>query len=213
MSERKNSLLRLDGLTITKRLVTIPVVFILSVAVTIVAAVYSMNSSLELSSAINIAGRQRMLNQRHFQELLRVCAGQEANIEATRDLMRASRNALADGGHVVGLPDGEILRASKNSIVQESLKKQKAMLDRVFEASDKYLDSSRNGTALMRNLMTWLSWFTKRTSRPTVLLKQFPPLTESSSRGHNFNCCSLRSALSWSASSGAAMLSNKQLRH
>ncbi|MEM9607586.1 MAG: methyl-accepting chemotaxis protein [Actinomycetota bacterium] len=80
---------------------------LLAAAVSAVTAFlgYSSYTTLEANKsdavAINVAGRQRMLNQRHFNEILAVREGVEIDLDATRALFLSSASALLDGTEVV----------------------------------------------------------------------------------------------------------------
>lgn len=72
-------------------------VFIAAAIITGGMTAYTLSSQGALAGAINAAGRQRMLNQRHTKEVFAISAGREANLAATEELLRDSVSALAYG--------------------------------------------------------------------------------------------------------------------
>lgn len=123
-------------LNVSKRLLTIPAVFIFAIVVVTVSAFYAMYSQLELTTTVNVAGRQRMLNQRHFQESLRAKLGDATNIEKTRSLMTSSIDSLLNGGMVSIGGKEKLVPPPKSEELKTLLRKQKELLQRCFQASD-----------------------------------------------------------------------------
>ena len=83
-----------------KRLLTIPMVFILALVAVIALSAMSLKSQEGVGAAVNIAGRQRMLNQQHVKEVMLETIHVEASIEETRKLLKESVAALRNGGSV-----------------------------------------------------------------------------------------------------------------
>ena len=134
----------LKKLNVSKRLLTIPVAFIIAIVVVVASAFYAMNSQLALTSTINIAGRQRMLNQRHFQESLRKRMGGTVDLAKTRELMSSSIETLLTGGTIsIGGKD-ELIPYPPNAELRETLGKQKELIQQCFAAADQLLEADRS---------------------------------------------------------------------
>lgn len=131
----------LKKLNVSKRLLTIPVAFILAIIVVVASAFYAMNSQLALNSTINIAGRQRMLNQRHFQESLRKKMGCTVDLEKTRALMATSVETLLNGGTISIGGNDELIPEPPTAELRETLLKQKEMLQQCFAAADQLFEA------------------------------------------------------------------------
>ncbi len=97
--------------------------------------------------AVDVAGRQRMLNQRHLQEILLVTQGLEAGYLLTRRVLTDSLVALRDGGDVViNLETGDIhpLPPAGNKSIRESLNEQGVLLEQSFRLADHLLATPKD---------------------------------------------------------------------
>lgn len=128
--------INLKKLNVSKRLLTIPAVFILAIIVITVSTFHSMKSQVALTATINLAGRQRMLNQRHFQEALRMKLGRNADIEKTHTLLLSSVEALLNGGTVSIGGQEELIPPAATGELKELFNKQKVLIKQCFEAAD-----------------------------------------------------------------------------
>jgi len=100
---------------------------------------YLLSTSQSSAASINLAGRQRMLNQRHTAEVLRVAVGEEDNYPKTRELITSSNKLLVNGG---SHDFGTIVPAS-SARVEELLTLSDAEFKKSFELADRYLESAK----------------------------------------------------------------------
>lgn len=86
---------------------------------------------------INIAGRQRMLNQRFFKEVLLIQEGVEAKPEVTREVLLKSVKSLRDGGSVP-LGKGKVawLPGTQDEVTRNLLNQQEENLNGIFKSAD-----------------------------------------------------------------------------
>ena len=119
----------LSRLTVEQRLATIPLLFILG-AFGLLGLMHWQSTLADASnSAINLAGRQRMLSQRLTREFMQTASGQSADYQATERLLRESLGYLKNGGdHELGRIDP----AKDTELV--------VMLSRQGEAIDEQID-------------------------------------------------------------------------
>lgn len=90
----------INRLRIGQKLAIIPTLFILAslgIFIYTLTTLYNQKSDAVL---IDVAGRQRMLNQRQFKEILLVANGFEADYHFTRDMFNETLDALQNGGKV-----------------------------------------------------------------------------------------------------------------
>ncbi len=123
------------------------VLILLVVSVVAIVTVLShtmlvLRTQQSVAIALDIAGRQRMLNQRHLQEVLLACQGFEADYASTRRIFVHSLRALTHGGDVVvNLETGELARLSPtaNDEIRQSLTRQGALFRRSAALADAFL--------------------------------------------------------------------------
>jgi methyl-accepting chemotaxis protein len=98
--------------------------------------------ALNVATAINLAGRQRMLNQRYVKEVLFVSQGGEADVATTRRWLTETLQALTKGGSAP-LPSGSVdLRPVSDPAIQEAFRQQQSHLEGAFALGDRILDIS-----------------------------------------------------------------------
>ncbi len=95
-------------------------------------AIHSGKTAEQATKDTDLAGRQRMLNQRQLLEAMVIAQGGSADIEATRKLLRETPGILSE------------TYADEPKFV-ESLERQQAVLARVFDKTDAFLASSAAG--------------------------------------------------------------------
>lgn len=120
----------------TGRLLTVPILFTIAVSAVIAASTMALKVQSGTAAIINVAGRQRMLNQRHLKEVLLNAEGIEADVESTRTILLDSVAALRRGGTVgVGKRDVDVFAAPNEKLAQ-LLQKQEDMLKQCFAGAD-----------------------------------------------------------------------------
>lgn len=127
------------NVTDSHRLATVPVLFLLG-CLTLVGVMYWLSSTQQrTAAAINLAGRQRMLNQRHMKETILSASGAKADIQKTRQLLLDSSVALHEGGDH---PFGYIVHESRPMYTQ-ALQDFDQKLDEIIGLSDSYLAANK----------------------------------------------------------------------
>lgn len=131
----------LSNLSFSKQLLTIPLTITAGMVCLLLMFSFLLSTSQGSAASINLAGRQRMLNQRHTAEVLRVAVGEEDNYAKTRELINTSNKLLENGGsHDFGtiLPPG-------SAKVEELLTLSEAEFNKSFELADRFLEASKQG--------------------------------------------------------------------
>ena len=133
----------LKKLSVGRRLATIPVLFAVGAGGLLALMSWQAAESAKSSAAINLAGRQRMLNQRLTRELMQSADGQKADYDATKQLLTESLRFLQEGGeHKFGL----IAKAENPDLVKQ-LKAQQAAFSIQFTLGDRFLAAARQSEA------------------------------------------------------------------
>ena len=92
---------------------------------------------------IDLAGRQRMLIQRHLNEILLRSQGIPTDFETTRHLLRRSAEALLHGGHIIVNLDEEesvSIPPAPTKTIANLLSRQQTMIRELIRKSDEFLD-------------------------------------------------------------------------
>ncbi|MCC9600366.1 methyl-accepting chemotaxis protein [Stieleria sp. JC731] len=132
-----------QSLSVQKRLSTIPVLFLIGLVGLVALMSWQSSNSAGSAAGINLAGRQRMLNQRFTREVLLAADGEEkfADFESTLKTMLESAELLMTGGpHEFG-----DIHAASDEALLGLLKVQVEAIARQGELANQFLDSVYNG--------------------------------------------------------------------
>ena len=97
---------------------------------------------------IDLAGRQRMLLERHMKEVLLASQGVDAQYQQTRAALRERVQTLIYGGSTVvqvGRAGTVVVPAAPTDEIQEKLFEQQRAMDSLFAQADAFLLSARTG--------------------------------------------------------------------
>ncbi len=134
-------LMRTFPLTIGHRLLAIIVVLIGSLG-TIMAMILTTGYNVEPDAVVDIAGRQRMMVQRYFNETILASRGIDKDRYATQQVLLHSVDALQNGGAVIVNLDTEERRSippAPTAQVRDLLTQQRALLERFFSTTQTLL--------------------------------------------------------------------------
>lgn len=136
-NSRKGNILG-NGKSINRSLASLPFIFV--VGCVLLVATFSLQLGAQGSSAaaINLAGRQRMLNQRHVNEVLLTSDGFERDFEKTRNLLLESQQVLRDGGDH---PFGNVTEAN-HPLVIAAIESSDREIAKSIEFTDAFLNAS-----------------------------------------------------------------------
>lgn len=131
-----------NGMTINKRLGTLPILFTLACGMLLAILAYQLSIQGASLAGINLAGRQRMLNQQHTREVLQASLGEDSDFELTRKLIVESIESLKDGGeHKLGT-----ISPATSSELLGALEESTRQFDIAFDLADQYLGLAAAGT-------------------------------------------------------------------
>jgi len=154
-STKQNANSLINKMNFTSRLLTIPMLFITSLVGVIGLNTLSLKSQEGVGVAVNVAGRQRMLNQRHMKEVLLEAAGATQSADGTRKLLLDSVAALRDGG-AVSMGDNTLtMEAAPTAALKERFNEQQVLLNQSFQLANDFLNAeadSPSSKALLAEL-------------------------------------------------------------
>ena len=130
----------LGGLSIGKKFGSIILLFTAALGGMLFYTATTMQDQRLTTDVINLAGRQRMLNQRHMAEIFLTAQGTEADYAVTRGLLVETLHALTDGG-AAPLGDGESMQLppATTPAIREKLQEQARLLSAFSDQADAYL--------------------------------------------------------------------------
>ncbi len=115
---------------------------------TLVHGVFTLQSQKSSSLVIDLAGRQRMLHQRHMQEILLAKQGLPADYQYTRQILSSSLDALLHGGVVVltlGKDTTVNLPPAPSGLIRDKLVEQKRLSQEFITQTDFFLTVPADG--------------------------------------------------------------------
>ncbi len=122
-------------LTIGQRLLAMVVIFILALGA-ILAFTHTAVKTLELDVVVlDVAGRQRMMIQRHLNEMLLASHGIQTDFQQTQQALLHSADALQNGGDVVVnlyTDERRSIPAASTARIEQLLEQQRSLLERFF---------------------------------------------------------------------------------
>ena len=179
-------------LTIGQRLLGMVVIFIVALGA-ILTFTHDALKSLERDVVVmDVAGRQRMMIQRHLNEALLASHGIRTELQHTQEMLLHSVDALQNGGDVVVnlyTDERSAIPAAPTGRIRELLEEQRALLERFFvdtgtlllddpdhsPSSDSFASLNQLQQELQRNADTVFKLFSAHSRRHLVdLLKSEP---------------------------------------
>ena len=129
-------------LTIGQRLLAMVVIFILALGA-ILAFTHSAVRTHELDMVVmDVAGRQRMMIQRHLSKLLLASHGIQTDFQPTEQALLDSVDALQNGGEVIAnlyTDERRSIPAAPTARIRELLEQQRSLLERFFSQTETLL--------------------------------------------------------------------------
>ena len=121
--------------TIGQRLLAMVVIFILALGA-ILAFTHTAVTTHELDMVVmDVAGRQRMMIQRHLNETMLASHGIQTDLQHTQQALLHSADALRHGGDVTVNPftgERRLIPAAPTARIRELLEQQRSLLERFF---------------------------------------------------------------------------------
>ncbi len=122
-------------LTIGERLLAMVIIFMLALGAILVFT-YSAVKTLESDVVVlDVAGRQRMMIQRHLNEMLLASHGIQADLQRTQQVLLNSVDALQNGGDVIVnlyTDEQHSVPAAPTDRIRDLLEEQRSLLERFF---------------------------------------------------------------------------------
>ncbi len=133
---------------VSRRIFAITAIFLFTITGILYFTVSTLQNQKIDATIIDLAGRQRMLNQRYMNEILLLSISDPANISSTRALLLNTVEALMHGGRaVVNQETGQtiLLPPAPTKEILQTLKKQQLLINQFVERADNYLERSQLG--------------------------------------------------------------------
>ena len=135
---------------------TLSILLISATATTLGLVVWLASAQKSDAIVIDMAGRQRMLNQRHMKEVLLAARGIDSPYERTRKLFLETLSALRDGGEaIVNLRTGEthvLPAASYHDELRFRLTDQRELMHKQIASSDDFLTTKSHDPEFHKKL-------------------------------------------------------------
>ena len=137
---------------------TIITVLFLSVLLGLLAyTIMTLQEDKSNAILIDMAGRQRMLLQKHINEVFLTSQGVPADYVSTRHLMNSTLNALIEGGSVVlnfETNQSQTIPAAPTKEISEKLREQRTHIEHISQLADNFLSLSPDPLNFQKQLKT-----------------------------------------------------------
>ena len=149
------SLRIIDSLPLQAKLAALPIIMLGALTLVVTNVATGIGTHREDATLINVAGKQRMLNQRYVKEVLHAAssesaptAGVQAAYEKTGNLFMKSLAALNDGGELIVNPDKSLVTtvsAATDAELIGLLAQNTTLALELQAAAIKYLSDAQSG--------------------------------------------------------------------
>ena len=133
---------------VSRRLIATTSLFLLTIFGILFFTISTIQDQKFDSVIIDLAGRQRMLNQRYMQEILLISQGEKADLSSTQTILLNTVDALMNGGAaVVHLETGQtvLLPPAPTDEIFQKLQEQQFLITKFIEKGDAFLQPSSAG--------------------------------------------------------------------
>ena len=132
----------LKGMTTGKILVALTTLYILAMSLVLVWTISTIRDLQSDTLVVDLAGRQRMLQERHTREVVLRAHGRRVDYDATRAVLRETLDALIDGGSAVvtfGTTERTELAPAPSQEIREKLMEEKRLFERFVADADAFV--------------------------------------------------------------------------
>lgn len=134
--------------SVSRNLAGLVLLFLAAIVGILGYTVWTMHQQQRTAVMVDVAGRQRMLNQRYLLEVVLASQGFQVDYQSTRQLLQSSLDALIEGGEVLGGVSGfdlvQLPPAPTEAIRREFLE-QKALIERFTAKANTFLEFREEG--------------------------------------------------------------------
>ena len=147
------------GVKLTRMLAVMTGLFIAAILGILFYTTSTMHEHKQQALVIDLAGRQRMLNQRHMKEILLIAQGSRADYHKTRTLFTDTLKALTEGGPAVLALETDqtvYLPPAPTVAIRGKFNEQKQLMAEFTAKADAFLLLNQNDPAYSAKLLELL---------------------------------------------------------
>ena len=134
---------------VSQRLIATTTLFLLTIFGILFFTISTIQDQKFDSIIVDLAGRQRMLNQQYMREILLFSQGEKADLSSTQTILLNTVDALMNGGSaVVHLETGQtvLLPSAPTDEIFQKLQEQQSLINQFIMKADVFLQDSSGGT-------------------------------------------------------------------
>ena len=142
---------------LSRKLILVPILFTVAISLIMTYLLVMIQNQKNDGLVVDMAGRQRMLNQRQFKEMLLAAQGQTAAYQKTRQLFDETLQAILNGGLVTVDPASGAQRelpAAQNQTLRNKLQKAQRVAQSFAAKADVFMAAAANHPARATQLNT-----------------------------------------------------------
>ncbi len=143
--------------TLSRRFIIMTVMFLCVVMGLLAYTITVLHKENSTALLIDLAGRQRMLFQQHFSEVVLTAQGIPTNYASTRRLIQSTLTTLMEGGTVAVSPETDqrqTVPAVPTQDIFKKLRQQKTQSEHIFQLADHFLTLSPDHPEFQSQLQT-----------------------------------------------------------
>lgn len=158
---QKNQPRRWGRLTVAKKVASIPLFFIIAIAVLTTYTIVTVEGQKSDAAVTDLMARQRMLNQQFVKQVVLESQNlRDADVAETRKLFRESLESLIDGGPVVVTPgqdDVMEVPPAPTAAIRANLRRQQRLVEELGHKADEFLKRKQGDAAYVDRLSELLA--------------------------------------------------------
>ncbi|RZA05970.1 MAG: methyl-accepting chemotaxis protein, partial [Proteobacteria bacterium] len=148
----------LGKISVGRKMAILPALFILGAAITLIYTVTTLQGQDDDSFMIDIASRQRLLNEQYLRQTILASTGRAVERDGLKHVLDESALAMINGGSVVarlGTADRRDIDSAPNDLIRASIETNRQQFFTVEKSAEEYLSVPKgtSNTAALDKLM------------------------------------------------------------
>ena len=162
----------LSKMSVGRKMALLPALFILGATATLIYTVTNIQSQDSDTFTIDMASRQRILNERYLRQTVLAAGGRAVDRDSISQVVMETANSMQNGGSVIsrlGTTDRRDMDAAPNDAIRASIEESRRLYVEMEKAANEYLAAAKGpGAAAAFDKLVRMSDQTEESMKSTV---------------------------------------------